>query len=270
MMGLATLLGVKSKGFFIPYRHADRVIPAGYPMLEARFAARSASFLDRLAEIEGFAREFRTMTGPAPAPRFDQDWFPRLDAAAAYAFVRHAKPRRIVEVGSGHSTRFLARAISDGGLATRMICIDPAPRASLEGLAVDWLPVLVQDAPMDCIAGLGPHDILFIDSSHVLMPGSDVDRMLNQILPLLRSGVLVHFHDIFLPDPYPESWAWRGYNEQLAIATLLQNEAYEPLFASHYVVSRLWDRLTPDTLAELPLLESAFESSLWLQVRAPG
>jgi hypothetical protein len=266
MMGLVTLLGLKQRGFFIPYRHADRVVPDGYPALEARFAARTGTFLDLLAEIEAWSPNLCAMGGPAPEPRFDQDWFPGLDAAAAYALVRHVKPRRIVEVGSGHSTRFLARAIRDGGLATEMTCIDPAPRASLAGLAVDWLRLLVQDAPPACFAGLQPGDILFIDSSHVLMPGSDVDRLLNQILPLLGAGAIVHVHDVFLPDPYPQSWAWRGYNEQSAVATLLQGDAYELLFASHYVASRQSDRLARGALAELRL-GSAVESSLWLQKR---
>ena len=71
----------------------------------------------------------------------------------------------------------------------------------------------------------------------------DVDRLLNQILPLLAPGIIVHVHDIFLPDPYPEAWAWRGYNEQSAIAAMLQGEAYELLFASHYLVSRHGERL---------------------------
>jgi predicted O-methyltransferase YrrM len=185
--------------------------------------------------------------------------------------VRRTAPRRILEVGSGHSTRFLARAISDGGLPTRLTCIDPAPRAALERLAVDWLPVLLRDAPQASFAELESGDMLFIDSSHILMPGTDVDRLLNEILPSLAPRTIVHVHDIFLPDPYPKSWAWRGYNEQSAIATLLQGEAYELLFASHYVASRHGDRLNRGALAELPRLDSGFESSLWLQKRAePG
>jgi hypothetical protein len=242
-------------------------VAGGYPALEPRFAARDDAFLALLGEIETWAPSFRMMAGPAPEPRFDQDWFPRLDAAAAYAIVRRTAPRRILEIGSGHSTRFLARAIGDGGLATRLTCIDPAPRASLEGVAAQWLPVLLQDAPQDCFAGLGPGDMLFIDSSHVLMPGTDVDQLLNQILPVLAPGILVHVHDIFLPDPYPPRWAWRGYNEQSAIATLLQGEVYELLFASHYVASRHGERLTSGALAQLPCRDSVFETSLWLQKR---
>jgi hypothetical protein len=266
-MGLATLLGAKQRGFFIPHRHADRIRPCSYAAVEVSLASRTKAFLALLAEIEAWVPHLLTVSGPPPAPRFDQDWFPRLDAAAAYAIVRRIKPHRIVEVGSGHSTRFLARAIADGGLATSLTCIDPAPRASLRGLAVEWLPYLVQDAPQACFAALRPGDVLFIDSSHVLMPGSDVDHLLNQILPRLPSGAIVHVHDIFLPDPYPTVWDWRGYNEQSAIATLLQGGAYELLFASHYVVSRLGARLARRALAALPHIDGAFDSSLWLRKR---
>ncbi|HEX5079162.1 MAG TPA: class I SAM-dependent methyltransferase [Geminicoccaceae bacterium] len=266
-MGLSTLLGAKPRGFFIPYRYADRVKTGGYPALGARFAARAGAFLDLLAEIEAWIPQFLTMRGPAPAPRFDQDWFARLDAAAAYAIVRRTRPHRIVEVGSGHSTRFLARAIADGGLRTSLLCIDPAPRASLQNLAVEWLPHLLQDVPQACFTDLRPGDVLFIDSSHVLMPGSDVDRLLNHVLPVLAPGTLVHLHDIFLPDPYPEGWAWRGYNEQSAVAALLQGDAYEVVFASHYLVSRHADRLARSALATLPRPAGALECSLWLRKR---
>ena len=102
------------------------------------------------------------------------------------------------------------------------------------------------------------------------MPGSDVDRLLNQVLPVLAPGTIVHVHDIFLPDPYPKSWAWRGYNEQSAIAAMLQGGAYELLFASHYVVSRHADRLAGAPLAALPDLASAFASSLWLRKATPA
>ena len=121
-----------------------------------------------------------------PSPRWDQDWFPRLDAAAAYAMVRSLRPRRIVEVGSGHSTRFLARAVADGGLDTRITAIDPQPRASIEKLPVEWLRTPVQRVA--AFPPLGEDDILFIDSSHQLKPGSDVEFLLKAVLPMLPPG----------------------------------------------------------------------------------
>ena len=114
-------------------------------------------------------------------------------------------------------------------------------------------------------AGLEAGDLLLIDSSHVAMPGSDVDLLLNAVLPRLRPGVLIHLHDIFLPDPYPEAWAWRGYNEQVAVGCLLQGSTFEPLVASHYLATRHSDRLAQGVIGRLPLSPGASESSLWLE-----
>lgn len=262
-MGLATLFG-RPRGFFVPYRYAAAVQPCAYPALEAYFAARAGAFEAVLAEIERLGDRLLGFGGPAPQPRFDQEWFPTLDAAAAYAMVCRERPARIVEVGSGHSTRFLARAVADEGLATQLVCIDPAPRAPLRGLDVRWIETVVQRAPEACFSDLRPCDMLFVDSSHVLMPGTDVDWLLNRVLPGLPAGVLVHFHDVFLPDPYPESWTWRGYNEQQAIAPLLQGHGYDCLFASHYVATRMPDRLERGVLAALPRPSVPLEGSLWL------
>src|SRR5438477_9957263 len=125
-----------------------------------------------LDEIERLAPDLgRTGSEPPPAPRWNQDWFPRLDAAAAYAMVRTLEPKRIVEVGSGHSTRFLARAVADARLDTRITAIDPAPRASLEGLKVRWLRHRVQDTTLDGVERLEARDILVIDSSSQLKRG---------------------------------------------------------------------------------------------------
>ena len=212
--------------------------------------------------IQEYAPELEAIGAePPPAPRWDQDWFPRLDAAAAYAVVRATKPRRIVEVGSGHSTRFMARAVADGGLDTRITAIDPQPRASIEALPIDWLRVPVQRVP--AFPALGAGDILFIDSSHQLTPGSDVDFLLNAVLPLIPAGVRVHFHDIFIPDDYPAHWGWRRYNEQAAVGSLIEANIFTVDFASHALVTRSPEELPP-VLAKLPLVPGAVESSLWL------
>jgi len=214
-----------------------------------------------LASIESYSAELEAIgKDAAPAPRWNQDWFPRLDAAAAYAMVRALQPKRIVEIGSGHSTRFLARAVGDGRLDTRIVAIDPEPRASLEGLKVRWLRQPVQATEPALFAGLEERDILFIDSSHQLKRGSDVEFLLQKALPRLAKGVRVHFHDIFLPDPYPLAWAWRRYNEQEAVGPLVGN-GYAVEFSSH----REEKGKMRGVLARLPLKEGAIESSLWLR-----
>jgi len=215
--------------------------------------------------IETYAAELQAIGGaPPPAPRWDQDWFPRLDAAAAYAMVRECRPRRIVEVGCGHSTRFLARAVADGALATRIISIDPEPRASLAGLPLEFLKSEVQEIGTEPFAGLGPDDMVFIDSSHRIKPGGDVEFLLREVLPGLAAGVRVHFHDIFLPDGYPPAWAWRRYDEQQAVAALIRAGAFEVNFSSYEIASRHPGRLSQGVLGRLPLAPGAIESSLWL------
>jgi Methyltransferase domain len=265
--GLATVLGLRPRGFFIPYRHAASAVPRDYPALRPLFEEAEPRLVELLAAIDGHGEALRRIAAGGGPARFDQDWFPRLDAAAAYALVRRERPRRIVEIGSGHSTRFLARAVADGGLGTGITCIDPAPRASLAGLGVAHVPALLRDAPAEPVEELAPGHILFVDSSHVAMPGTDVDRLFLDVLPRLPAGVLVHVHDVTLPDAYPAEWAWRGYNEQLLVGALLQGGAYEILFASHYAVRAFAFMLARGVLGELPLAPGARETSLWLRKR---
>jgi hypothetical protein len=263
--GLSTVLGLTPLGFFIPYRYAGSVTPGDYPALQPLFEASRPGFRDVLAAIEACADDLRRIArGEGPA-RFDQGWFPRLDAAASYALVRREKPARIVEIGSGHSTRFLARAVADADLPTRITCIDPAPRATLNGLAVEHVPSLLRDADPGIFESLCAGDILFIDSSHIAMPGTDVDRLMLDVLPRLAGGVLVHVHDITLPYAYPTAWAWRAYNEQIPVGALLQGGAYDLVFASHYVARTFGASLLRGVIAELPLAEGAHETSLWLR-----
>lgn len=269
---LATALGLSPRGYFIPCCSAASAgdTPAGYPALAGVFGAAEPRMLGTLAAIEAAVPALLAIDGagaPPPAPRLRQDWFPRLDAAAAWVLVREHSPARLIEIGCGHSTRWFARAVADAGAATRLTAIDPAPRAILDGLGIELIRAPVQQVRQDVFAGLTPGDVLSLDGSHVLMPGSDADVVLNQVLPALPPGVRVHLHDIFLPDPYPADWAWRGYNEQLAVATLLQGGNWQILWSSHWVATRLAARLQAGPAARLPLLPGAHESSLWLEKR---
>ena len=207
-----TLSGLAQRGFFIPYRYAAKVAGSGerppYRAVETLLRSREDAFRAFLSTIDGFSPELECIgTEAPPAPRWTQDWFPRLDAAAAYALVRSLKPRRVVEVGAGHSTRFVVRAIRDGGLETTVAAIDPAPRADLSRLPLEVIRSTVQEAGDDVFADLEGGDVLMIDSSHILVPGSDVDLLLNRVLPSLSAGAVVHVHDIFLPDDYPDGEA---------------------------------------------------------------
>lgn len=270
-LGLLTILGLARRGFFIPYRYADSLPRAGelpsYGPFEEHLDARRDQISAWLDAIDGFAADLEAIgDGPPPAPRWNQDWFPRADAAIAYSIVRTIKPTRIVEVGCGHSTRFFARAADDGGFDTRITAIDPAPRADLAGIErVELLRATLQEAGDAQFGMLRQGDILAIDSSHILMPGTDVDMLMNRILPALPDGVYVHIHDIFLPDDYPADWAWRGYNEQQGVAPLISGGGWNVEFASHYAVTRMADRVSDGVLGRLPLKPGAREASLWLK-----
>ncbi len=269
-MGLATVLGTARRGFFIPYRYADAVPSpvASYDAIASRLEASRPAFTAHIAAIERLAPDLEAIgETPPPAPRWRQGWFPRIDAAAAYAMVRTLRPRRIVEIGSGHSTRFLAAAVADGGLETTITAIDPRPRATLDGLDIRLVAETLHEAGPAAVGELVAGDVLFVDSSHILMPGSDVDIILNRLWPALPAGVAVHFHDIFLPDGYPEAWAWRGYNEQLGVAALIAAGGADVLFASHYVMTRMAETVRPTVISRLPIIDGAVESSLWLAKR---
>lgn len=270
--GLSTVLGVAKRGFFIPYRYAASVAEpprqGAYDALEPIFAAAEPEFRALLGRIDAHEGALQAIGGQKPPePKWTQDWFPRLDAAAAYALVRDLRPARIVEVGSGHSTRFMGRAVRDGGIAALLTAIDPAPRAAIEATGFQIHRFPVQQADPAVFAGLAAGDVLFIDSSHILMPGTDVDLLFNRVLPGLPAGVHVHIHDICLPDGYPQDWAWRGYNEQLAVATLLQGGGYRLIWSSHYVATRMGDALAASAASRLKLMPGAHETSLWLVKR---
>lgn len=261
-LGLPTVLGATPRGWFLPHRYARLLPPPGsqppYPVIETLFHRAEAAFAAVLDDIDRHAAALESMR-----PLLDQAWFPSLDSAAAYALVRERKPRHIIEVGSGHSTRVLAKA--SGGLG-EIVAIDPAPRADIAGLpGVTIVASTVQSAPTDAFSALGPGDLLFIDSSHILMPGSDVDVLFGRVLPTLPKGSLVHLHDIFLPFDYPEIWGWRNYNEQLGVLPLLASGAWRPLFSSVWVERRMADRLARSVVPRLPRPADAIPASLWLE-----
>jgi len=145
-----------------------------------------------------------------------------------------------------------------------MAAIDPQPRATITGLNIEILCTTVQNVDIERLIN-APGDILFVDSSHLLVPGSDVDVLINSVWPRLPVGAVVHFHDVFLPDGYPTAWRWRGYNEQLAIAPLITSGAAEIMFSSHFVLTRMADALADTVIARLPLPDGALETSLWLR-----
>lgn len=167
--------------------------------------------------------------------------FGGTDALALYCMVRSFRPHAIVEVGSGFSSLLSAQAALRNGNTT-LTCIEPYPndvlRAGFPGLT-KLIVQKVQDVEVDLFTSLGPNDILFIDSSHVVRTGGDVNFLFLEVIPRLRSGVLVHIHDIFFPLEYRKDWVLddlRFWNEQYLVQAFLSfNSAYEVLLCNSYL-----------------------------------
>tara|TARA_B100000614_G_scaffold46495_1_gene39582 strand:+ start:8023 stop:8820 length:798 start_codon:yes stop_codon:yes gene_type:complete len=259
-------------GFFIPHRYAAGLKRNKNQIhwIHKWFSEdKVKAFSDTLELVSAFNKDLKKIDYQSRSknkPRWHQDWFPGLDAAVAYSFVRSKKPKNILEIGSGHSTRFILKAIKDGNLDTSLTCVDPAPRAPFFSEKIYFFEKTIQSVDLKQLPELSEGDFLIIDSSHIAVSGSDVDIIVNQILPNLPKGVFVHFHDIFFPDHYPPAWQWREYNEQLVISALLFGGRFEPVFSSHFVRRYLEEYIKRHDLCWIPVMPGAFESSLWLEV----
>lgn len=218
-----------------------RPLPATYCYHSVR--QRLETFRERyhetLNDIMPVMQAFRQRMIEAPQGAklpLDNNYFAGLDALAAHAMVVTRRPRRIVEVGSGYSTMFLRQAIRDEGLDTEIVCIDPHPRTDITSFADKIHSKSVLDVDLALFSNLGRNDFLFIDGSHYVFSGTDVSHVFLNILPLINSGVIVHFHDITLPYDYMDSFRDRYYNEQYMLATLLLfSDCWEPLLPVYYL-----------------------------------
>lgn len=148
-------------------------------------------------------------------------WFPPLDIAALYGFIRDRKPDRYVEVGSGVSTLCARRAITDGDLSTRVISIDPEPRAEVDAVCDDVVRRPLETIGPEVFDQVEPGDMVFMDGSHRVLANSDTVAFFLDVLPRLPDGVLVGVHDILLPDDYLPEWADFHWSEQYLVAAYL-------------------------------------------------
>jgi len=163
-------------------------------------------------------------------------WFPPLDGMALTHFLRDGDPARFIEIGSGVSTKFARRAVELYGLRTHLTSIDPHPRNQIDSLCDTVIRQPLEDTDVALFEALEPGDILFLDSSHRSFQGSDVTVFFLDILPRLKPGVVVHIHDIYLPDDYISGHVHRLWNEQylLATALLFGGDRFEILFPNWF------------------------------------
>lgn len=195
------------------------------------------------------------------------------DAELYYSIIRRYKPRKILEVGSGFSTLMALEAIektkgNDSKYDCEMTCIEPYEMQFLESLNIKLIRQRVEQVDSAVFRELEKGDILFIDSSHIIRPGGDVNFLILETLSELRSGVLIHFHDIFTPYHYPREWLkdeFRLWNEQYLLeAFMAHNHSFEIAFSFGYMLQHHRDLLTE----KFPVLKTEprrVPGSLWLR-----
>ncbi|MCP9889147.1 class I SAM-dependent methyltransferase [Cyanobium sp. ATX 6A2] len=162
--------------------------------------------------------------------------FDRSDAVHYYGFLRKYKPKTVVEVGSGWSSRIAASAMAGSG---RLVCIDPAPRADISKLDIEIIETKIQECdPAEISASVADGDVLFIDSSHALKTGNDCVFVYCILFPLLRPGVIVQIHDLYLPHgrPRPHLVNQRLYwYEDYLVQVLVSTGRLKPLLANNFI-----------------------------------
>lgn len=214
------------------------VINRPVPWLAETFATSLPAFLDMLAIVKphlDFA-DLPNSDVDGRTPYLPNGFFGPMDAASLTAMLATSNPRRYIEIGSGTSTRFARRAIERFALSTRITCIDPHPRQSIDLVADEIIPKSILDVDLAIFDALEAGDILFFDGSHLSFSGTDCPRFFLEVLPRLPARVLIHIHDIFLPNDYPDRLRTRFYNEQqLLAAFLFGNERFWVTFPVNYL-----------------------------------
>lgn len=214
---------------------------------------------------------------PASGHRYFYDGgpYPRGDANTVRAIINRFRPRRVIEIGSGFSSAAMLDTADELGLADfKLTCVEPYPdrlKGQLRPADYDRVEILqqtVQTVPLDRFDALEAGDICFIDSSHVLKTGSDVHYELFHILPRLRKGVMVHFHDCRFPMEYSRKQVFDknySWNEVYAVRSMLMHSAKFRVF----FWGSLFEAENPDLVsATLPAYATNPGSALWVETIA--
>jgi predicted O-methyltransferase YrrM len=189
-------------------------------LLASELTSFSSLLCDFLKYKDRFAEISYEQTTPT-LPYWNNRWYSSLDGAALMYFVLSREPKIYLEVGSGHSTKYVKAAISAASLPTRMISIDPHPRLEIDELCDEVVRSPLEDVELSVFDRAEAGDIVFFDGSHRVFTNSDTTAFFLDVLPRLKKGVLVHFHDIFWPDDYLPEWDGRLYSEQYLLGALL-------------------------------------------------
>ncbi len=196
------------------------------------------------------------------------------DAEFLYNMIRYFKPRRIFEIGSGHSTLLATSAIEANGrsgsnYSCRHVCIEPYENKWLQQLTIELVRSPVERLDREFFGELEQNDILFIDSSHMIRPQGDVLFEFFEILPALKSGVLVHIHDIFSPKDYPHEWVFRDvrfWNEQYLLEAFMSfNSQFEIIGALNFLKHHYPQELARPCPVLRQHIDSREPGSFWIR-----
>ena len=170
-------------------------------------------------------------------PSWLNPWLSGLDAFALYGFIASQDPLMYIEVGSGFSTKIVRKAISDHRLRTKIVSIDPHPRAEINLICDQVIRKPLEDCDLNILNELKSGDVFFLDGSHRSFMNSDVTVFFLEILPRLARGVIVHVHDIHLPKDYMPGQSHWFYSEQylLAASLLAGHSNFDILLPNNYI-----------------------------------
>jgi predicted O-methyltransferase YrrM len=250
----------------------NAIWPAKLPEHIPGIDLNTAHQWDLLKQFEAYysSQPFSENASPGLRYYFDNNYYSYTDALMLYSFIRHANPKKIVEVGSGFSSALIMDTREQFRLQElQCTFIDPNPERLHRLMSPDdrerysVYAQKVQEVDTTLFSELEANDLLFIDGSHVCKTGSDLNYTLFTILPLLRPGVLIHFHDIFYPFEYPKQWVYGGFNwnEVYVLRSFLtHNSNYSIELFSHYLHS-----IYPDAFAGMPLCYKNAGGNIWLR-----
>jgi len=201
---------------------------------------------------------------------FQNPYYSYTDGIFLYFMIRHFRPQRIMEIGSGFSSALMVDTNKLFFSNTiKLTFIEPFPERLYSLLGESDLPNVkvlekkVEEIPLPEFEKLEKGDFLFVDSSHVSKTGSDVNHILFNILPRLKKGVIIHFHDIFYPFEYPKLWVYEGrnWNEIYLLRAFLMNNANYKI----HLFSSLLHQNDSSIFENMPLCMENRGGSLWLE-----
>lgn len=198
----------------------------GISTLKDQLIQSEAAFADILLSFSDFTENFEAIplnsNDNEKCPYWINGWLPGLDAMTIYSLIASTNPSIYFEIGSGLSTMFARRAIEDHALSTKIISLDPEPRASIDTLCDESIRKPCEEVPISHFENLPNDTVFFMDGSHRAFQNSDVTVFFAEILPSLPAGCIWGLHDISLPYDYNSDLRDRYYNEQyLLLAYLL-------------------------------------------------